>query len=132
MKDYQRKHNGQRMPQSLYRKVLAIVRDYDRQVSAINDIYHSTPNNNSGGRYGHGSPTESKAIKIIAMQKEVDAVNNALKSIPPEYRMPILDNIRYGYKREEWVMKQDLAHRSTWSRWRIEFLWNVAENLSLI
>lgn len=132
MKDYQRKHNGQRMPQSLYRKVLAIVRDYDRQVSAINDIYHSTPNNNSGGRCGHSSPTESKALKIVAMQKEVDAVNKALKAIPPEYRMPILDNIRYGYKREEWVMKQDLAHRSTWSRWRIEFLWNVAENLSLI
>ena len=132
MRDYQKKHNGQRMPQSLYRKVLAIVRDYDRQVSAINDIYHSTPNNSGGGRYGHGSPTESKAIKIIAMQKEVDAVNKALKAIPPEYRMPILDNIRYGYKREEWVMKQDLAHRSTWSRWRIEFLWNVAENLSLI
>ena len=132
MRDYQKKHNGQRMPQSLYRKVLAIVRDYDRQVSAINDVYYSTPNSNSGGRYGHGSPTESKAIKIIAMQKEVDAVNKALKAIPPEYRMPILDNIRYGYKREEWVMKQDLAHRSTWSRWRIEFLWNVAENLSLI
>ena len=132
MRDYQKKHNGQRMPQSLYRKVLAIVRDYDRQVSAINDVYYSTPNSNSGGRYGHGSPTESKAIKIIAMQKEVDAVNKALKAIPPEYRMPIFDNIRYGYKREEWVMKKDLAHRSTWSRWRMEFLWNVAENLSLI
>ncbi|MBQ2389617.1 MAG: hypothetical protein II305_06145 [Clostridia bacterium] len=132
MRDYQKKHNGQRMPQSLYRKVLAIVRDYDRQVSAINDVYYSTPNSNSGGRYGHGSPTESKAIKIIAMQKEVDAVNKALKTIPPEYRMPIFDNIRYGYKREEWVMKKDLAHRSTWSRWRMEFLWNVAENLSLI
>lgn len=132
MRDYQKKHNGQRMPQSLYRKVLAIVRDYDRQVSAINDVYYGTPNSNSGGRYGHGSPTESKAIKIIAMQKEVDAVNKALKTIPPEYRMPIFDNIRYGYKREEWVMKKDLAHRSTWSRWRMEFLWNVAENLSLI
>lgn len=132
MRDYQKKHNGQRMPHSLYRKVLAIVRDYDRQVSEINDVYYSTPNSNSGGRYGHGSPTESKAIKIIAMQKEVDAVNKALKTIPPEYRMPIFDNIRYGYKREEWVMKKDLAHRSTWSRWRMEFLWNVAENLSLI
>ena len=132
MRDYQKKHNGQRMPHSLYRKVLAIVRDYDRQVSEINDVYYSTPNSNSGGRYGHGSPTESKAIKIIAMQKEVDAVNKALKAIPPEYRMPIFDNIRYGYKREEWVMKKDLAHRSTWSRWRMEFLWNVAENLSLI
>lgn len=132
MRDYQKKHNGQRMPHSLYRKVLAIVRDYDRQQEIIKEIYYGTVKN-EGGRYGSfGSPTESKAIKIMTIKKETDAVDAALKAIPPEYRIPIFDNIRYGYKREEWVMKQDTAHRNTWSSWRMEFLWRVAENLSLI
>ena len=133
MRDYQRKYNGKRMPPTLYRRVLAIVRDYDRQCEVINNIRLSNKTNDGSGRYGSsGSSTESKAIRIVALSKEIDAVNAALKEIPPEYRMPIFDNIRYGYKREEWVRHKDYASEKTWSRWRIEFLWRVSEKLNLI
>lgn len=133
MRDYQRKYNGKRMPPTLYRRVLAIVRDYDRQCEIVNNIRLGSKINDGSGRCGSaGSPTESKAIRAVMLSKEIDAVNAALKEIPPEYRIPIFDNIRYGYKREEWVSKQDYAHRNTWSKWRMEFLWRIAEKLNLI
>lgn len=132
MRDYQRKYKGQHMPHTLYRKMMCVVRDYDRQKEQIQNIYFGSTVSDGGGKHGKGAPTESKAIRAAAMSRETDAVDKALKCIPPEYRMPIFDNIRYGYKFEKWVSKMDMAGRNTWSRWRLEFLWRVAEYLNLI
>lgn len=43
MRDYQRKlNNSWHLPRTLYRRVLAVIRDYDRQREEINNILYGT------------------------------------------------------------------------------------------
>lgn len=134
MRDYQPCYkNKYYLPHTLHRRALDIVRDYDRQCEAINDIVYGSSSNDGMPRgTAVGNPTEQKALKVMQCDQDVEAVDKALKEIPEEYRMPIFDNIRYGYKYPDWVMKKDYACERTWSNYRSKFLYLVAKNLNLI
>ena len=75
---------------------------------------------------GTGNPTEQKAIKLLELDKECEAVSKAIDKLPDEYRKPILNNICYGSPYPY------TAHRNTYSYWRTKLLNYVAQGLGLI
>lgn len=127
--DYQcKKNNIYFLPRSLYLRVLALIRDYERARNEINDIIYGTATKDgvavSGGRTGN--PTENKVIRLEKYQNDVDAVENALSEIPEEYQKGIFRNIVYKEKFPE------TAHRTTWIRWKERYIWCVARELDLV
>lgn len=130
MRDRQpNKNNPYYLPNSLYRLMLATVRDYDRLCFERDNILHGGSSAGDGMPRGTdvGRPTERKAEKLEYIDRQIDAIDKALQRIPQEYRLHIFDNIRYGK-----TYPVDYACRKTWSRWNIRFLRGVAENLKII
>ena len=128
--DYQRKKNNPYfLPNTLYKRVLAVIRDYDRQRSEIVDILYSLPEKDMTEvpiDNGTGRPTEKKAIKLSLYQNDVDAVVSALEKLPIEYRQGVFKNIVY---RERF---SDIAAYRTWIRQKQRFVYEVAKNLNLV
>lgn len=127
MRDYQRQKNNEfKLPQTLYRRVLAVIRDYDRERKEIDEILYSTPSHDSVSSGVPSKPTESTAIRILRYQADVDAVEMALTEIPHEYREGVLDNIRYG---DNFPI---FAHYNTWIKWKQRYIYGVAVRLELV
>lgn len=129
MRDYQRKKNNPYyLPKTLYRRVLAVIRDYDRQREEINDVLFGTADRDSIAVAGGmpGKPTENAAVRLAQCENDTEAVEQALVHIPEEYRKAVFDNIRYGER------FPDTAAYSTWFRWKQRMAWFVAKNLNLI
>ena len=127
--DYQRKKNNPYyLPKTLYRRVLSVIRDYERQKEEINDILYGTSDRDgtvvSGGIAG--KPTENMAIRLDKYRKDTEAVEQGLFKIPEEYRKGVYRNIVY---RERFP---DIATYRTWLRWRQRYVWNVASRLNLV
>lgn len=119
------------LPRSLYRRILSVVRDYDRRYEERDIILYGSKKNDDGMPHGTDitNPTENSALKIMLIDDEINAVDNALKVIPVEYRLHIFDNVRYGKKYNDYDCP---ACRNTWSKWRVRFLYEVAKNLKLL
>lgn len=129
MRDYQRKvNNPYYLPKTLYRRVLSVIRDYDRQVEEIQDVLYGTADRDGVAVAGGmpGKPTENAAVRLAQYENDTEAVEQALLKIPEEYRKGVFDNIRY---REKFP---DTAAYRTWLRWRQKFVWYVAEKLNLV
>lgn len=106
MRDYQpNKNNPYRLPRTLYKRMLDIVRDYERMVSEMQ---------NSSG-----------AI-LAELNRECKAVEQAIMIVPEEYRKGIMDNICCG------APYPYVAHRNTYSYWRTRMLNAVAKNLNIM
>ena len=122
-----KKHKEYLMPRSLYLRVLGTVRDYDRLIESRDDIFNGNkltagaPYQKLGGR-----PTESRGITLALIEKDIDAIEQALFLVPEEYRQYVFDNVRYGWR------FPSIAARNTWSKWRMYFLFQVAKNLNLL
>lgn len=128
MRDYQRiRNNPYYLPRSLYRRVLSVIRDCDRQRSEVDNIILETGPKDCGSHGASaGDPTQSAAIRIEKYMNDIRAVDRAKSNVPPEYMPYIFDNIRYGSK------LPDIAGKNTWSRWKMKFAYFVAKNLKLI
>ncbi len=122
MRDYQPRRNPYYLEHTLYRRVLALVRDYPRMVKLREAIIYESPCG-SGGKGGPGRPTESKALRMAVLDDDIRAVERAAERIPREYRQGVLDNLLLGRRMDDLP-----GARSTWSRWRGRFLWYVAKN----
>ena len=128
MRDYQpKKQNPYYLPHTLYRRVLALVRDYPRMIQEREIIVYESPEN-AGGKNGPGRPTEGKALRIATLSDDICAVERALEKLPHEYRQGVLDNVVFGVKREFLIN----AGEATWQRWRGRFFWHVAKNMRWI
>ena len=66
------------------------------------------------------------SIAIVETMNTINAIEDALKQIPMEYRQYIFDNVVHKIK------YPDFADKMTWSRWRMRFLYWVADNLGLL
>lgn len=127
--DYQRrKNNPYYLPRTLYRRVLSVIRDYERQKKEINDILFGTAERDGVAVAGGmpGKPTENIAIRLSQYENDVEAVESALHKIPFEYREGIFRNI---VRRERFP---ETAHYNTWLTWRQRYIWHVAKGLNLI
>ena len=129
MKEYNpQKPREYHLEQYLYLRVLHTVRDYPRMIEKVNEVLYGGGNNDGMPNSNDVSkPTEKKAIAIAETQDTLNAIDKALKQIPIEYRHYIFENVVYGT-----AYPLDYADKSTWSRWRVRFLYFVAENLKLL
>lgn len=124
MRDYQaKKRNPYYLEHTLYRRVLALVRDYPRMVQMRESIIYESPEGAGGGRVP-GKPTESKALRMATLSDDIRAIERALDKIPREYRQGVMDNVLCDRRMDDLP-----GARSTWSRWRGRFLWHVAKNM---
>ena len=129
MKEYNpQKPREYHLEQSLYLRVLHTVRDYPRMIEKVNEVLYGGGNNDGMPKSNDvGKPTEKKAIAIAETQDTLNAIENALKQIPIEYRQYIFENVVY-----KTAYPLDYADKSTWRRNRMKFLYNVANNLKLL
>lgn len=127
MRNYQRqKNNPYKLPQSLYKRMIDLVRDYDRIKLQRDDILYSSPAHDGQPYTGLGNPTEIKGIKLAMLDTECSAIEKAIESIPSEYRKGILDNICFGSSYPY------TAHRNTYSYWKTKLLNSIAKNLNML
>ena len=126
MKDYQPKYkNKYYLRKGLYQKTLAFVRDYDGMRQDRINIIHGTSSALDGMPRGSGTSdtTADKAMRILALDGDIDAIEKALNTIPPEYRSSVMTLIMTGK-----VPFNAYAHRTTIWRWKSKFLYLTAKN----
>lgn len=127
MRDYQcQKNNPYKLPNSLYKRMIDLVRDYDRIKQQRNDIVNSTPERDGITSNTLGNPTENRAIKLIILSRDCEAIEKALAKIPKEYHKGILNNILYHAKYPY------IASERTYGYQKSRFIYFIAENLNLI
>jgi len=131
MRDYQsKKNNPYELPDTLYKRVLALVRDYERLKEEYHHVLESGPTPSTVKNHPKGTyianPTERKALRLSLISGELKAIEQALVIVPHEYRDGILNNINY------FIRYPDDADRSTYSRWKQRFLYHVAENAGYV
>ena len=126
MKDYQPKYkNKYYLRKGLYQKTLAFVRDYDGMWQDRINIIHGTSSALDGMPRGSGTSdtTADKAMRILALDGDIDAIEKALNTIPPEYRSSVMTLIMTGK-----VPFNAYAHRNTIGNHKRRFLYLVAKN----
>lgn len=127
--DYQRrKNNKYYLPKTLYRRVLSVIRDYERQKEEISDILFGTSDKDGTAVSGGvaGKPTEDMAIRLDKYRRDTEAVEQGLFKIPEEYRKGVYRNIVYRER-----FPETAAYR-TWLRWKQKYVWYVAKRLNLV
>lgn len=129
MRDYQaKKSNPYILPKPLYMQVLWLIRDYDRMNAEYHNIIDGRPGPPDGQPRGNGlgNSTEQKALKRADLWVKIEAIEQALNTIPEEYRKGIWNNIVYWYP-----YPIDAAQR-TYARYKQRFIYRIAEKLHWI
>ena len=128
MKEYQPKAACQLMPRAVYMKTIYQIRDYDRLKQKLADLIvqgqdPTQPKVSSGGKT---SPVESAAMKRENDAFIVGVIDKALQKIPAEYRIGVWQAVR-----ENTPYPKD-ADKSTYGRYKTEFIYRVARGLHFI
>ena len=131
MRDYQpnQKNNPYWMEKSVYRRVLAFVRDYDRMVRDYHEILHETGAASDGQPKTHapGDPVERKIERMDAIWGDIRAIEIALMEVPPEYRSPVMRKVIT----DKWPVDVP-AGKNLPGYWKKRFLYRVAKNKRFI
>lgn len=125
---YQRtKNNPYQLPHNVYMQCLYAVRDYDRMKKEMEDILYAAPGAADGMPRGStiSNPTSGKAIKREHLQRRCQAIEQALMTIPSEYRKGVLSGTMYGCYPTD-------AHPETYRRWRRRFIFEVAQQKQMV
>ncbi len=113
MRNYQRqKNNPYKLPQSLYRRMIDLVKDYERIKQRRENIVNDA--------------VENKAIKLAVLNRDCEAVEKALAKIPKEYHKGIMDNILYHAKYPY------IASERTYGYQKSTLIYLIAEHLNHI
>ena len=128
-KEYQgKKGNPYILPHNVYMCTLYMIKDYDR----LKDEYHDepsisahTPSEKISGN-DVGNPTEKEAIRRRQIEEKLHAIDQALFTIPEEYRRGEKQNAMYG----AWL--PIYAGERTYRRWKQRFIYEVAKNLNFL
>lgn len=92
-------------------QTLWFIRGYDRRRAEAESILYRSPEN---------------AGEREALLAENRIIDNALENIPEEYRAAILSNVCYRVP-----YPLCIADRTTYSRWRVRFITEVARNIDI-
>ena len=122
------KNNKFYLPKTLYRRVISVIKDYDRMRIEADNILFGTPNKDIATFSGLvNKPTEKAAIRLAQYTNELEAIEKALEQIPKEYRKAVFRNVAFGER-----FPAEGAAYKTWLRWRKRFINYCAELLGLI
>jgi hypothetical protein len=113
------------LPKSLYKRTLALIRDYYRMETEHDNIGDESPPPPDGMPRGSGTgnPTERDGIRRAVLKSEIDAIDTAREMIPEEYRDGVWFNIVGDMRYPE------NADRVTYSRYKQRFIYQVAKNM---
>lgn len=78
-----------------------------------------------------GDPTGAAVIRRERKRTKIEAVDNALLNIPPEYRAVVFKWAQNDRKMTLVECGGEWAHRNTYSHWKEEFLYWVAYNYGI-
>lgn len=129
MRNYQaHKNNPYYLPRSLYRRVVALIQDYDRMIEERADIVWGTPDTESGMPRGSGpgNPTADKALRLERIEGDLEAIDQALIRIPADYRVAVRRLVQLGGPYPPG------ADGRTYRRWKQILIYHTAKNLHLI
>ena len=128
MRLYQRHRGKYTLPGTVYMKTIYQIRDYYRLKEKIASVIEGSPDPGevhvAGGK--QSSVTEQKAIKISGDNQIIAAIDNALLTVPDEYREGVWENVMVDrpYPAD--------AARSTYGMYKSRFVYNTADNLGWI
>lgn len=127
-KEYQTKHSKNILPRAVYMKTVYQIRDYHRLKENLQDTLDEQPAPRQPSVSGtkKGSVVETKAIKRERDHDIVKGIDEAIETIPEEYRHGVWQAVMYNSPYPE-----DAA-LSTYSRYKAEFIVMVAYNLGFI
>ena len=127
-KEYQTKHSKNILPRAVYMKTVYQIRDYHRLKENLQDTLAEQPAPRQPRVSGtkKGSVVETKAIKRERDYDIVKGIDEAIETIPEEYRHGVWQAVMYNSPYPE-----DAA-LSTYSRYKAEFIVMVAYNLGFI
>lgn len=125
MRDYQpHKNNPYWLEPTVYKRVLSVVRDYDRMVRDYNNILHETASGDGQPRSSTpGDPVERKAERMDRLWQDIHAVELALVRVPEQYQKPIMQKVKDDY----WPANVPIGKNGP-GYWKKRFLYWVAEN----
>ena len=124
MADYYPQGTG--IPETVYNRVLAFVRDYDRMTIELAELIQT-----SGEQDGQpksktpGDPTAAAAIRRENLAADIKAIDDARKTIPHEYRDVIFQNVK-DRRPFKTFRESHYTHRNTLTKWRTHFIKAVA------
>lgn len=127
-RDYRPIRSRYRLPKSVYNQALWKIRDYYRWKERCEEIDHNKKldlNSDIKSNY-FTDIIENKYIQKEDYLANIRKVDDALHTIPSEYRKGVWNSIvRYdSYPLD--------AHRTTYSRYKSQFVYEVAERFGLI
>lgn len=127
---YQRqKNNKYILPTAVYNHTIWQIRDYKRLKEALALIPHESPAPPDGMPRSQGftgDPTFNKVAKMEAISRVTNAIEAELEKIPAEYRKGVWLSI------QERRRFPDDADRSTYGRYKSQFVYGVAVKLNYI
>lgn len=117
--------NKYQLPHPIRMQVIWLVRDYERMKNQYNELAEKSPGPPDGQPRGGSSRdiVQETAMKRIELAAKIEAVEEAYKTIPPEYRRGVWDNVLYRAR-----YPSD-AGTATYKRQRKRFLYLVAKKL---
>lgn len=128
MRDYQPKKNSYYMDKTVYKRALAVARDYERMRRDYNDLLYGTSRSDGQPRGGVPSdPTALKAIRMEALRRDMWAIEDAIQTVPPEYRKAVMCKTIHDVWPPGTPTGKNLP-----TYWKQRFLHKLAENLNLI
>lgn len=105
-----------------------LVQGYDEMQAELNDMIQNSAALDGQPRGTKTSdPTGAAVLRRSKKRAGVEAVDNALLHIPPEYRETVFEWVKTGKTLIE--CGGDYAHRNTYSNWKEVFLTEVAAGI---
>ena len=128
MRDYAPTKGKYSLPRSVWNRSIWLIRDRDRlKAEADNLLYvQARPADPIPGKGGKADPVAKAAIKREKFLRQVEAVDDALEIVPPEYRKGV---IRSVINMDPYPLD---ACRSTYSRWKSCFVYEVARRMNYL
>lgn len=121
------KNNEYYLERHLYRRMLELIRDYDRLRDRMRDLEDTRKAITYDRDQVQTSPRDDALINIVlkydVCREKVEAIEKSLEQIPQEYRRGVWENITKNRSYPD-----DAATR-TYATWKARFIYRVAEKL---
>lgn len=116
------------LPSDIWKITISYIRGYYRRLENLRDMIDEQPDPRQPHVQGgvKGSPTETKAQRRERDRAVVAAIDQALETIPEEYRHGVWQKVMYNNP------YPDDAAISTYSRYKSAFIIKTAQNLGLV
>jgi len=118
----------EKLPDEIYDLVISTIKAYDH----FKEKHENIPTDGEAIGFvkatndtGISDPTGRKGIISAEISKKIKAVDDALSMIPKDYRQGVKEKIMYR------VNYPDNVTRNTYTKYKNQFIYDVAVNLSL-